>query len=116
MNNVCHIEIPSKDFAKAKKFYGDVFSWTFQDIPEMNYLIYKAPDGIGGGFSKEAEFSSKPGILLYIEVENMEGSIKKAEQAGGATVKGKTQISPDMGYYAMVKDLEGNVIGLWSKN
>ena len=46
----------------------------------------------------------------------MTGTIKKAEETGGATVVGKTQISPDFGYFAHIKDLEGNVIGLWSKN
>ena len=116
MNNFCHIEIPSKDFEKAKKFYGDVFSWKFEEIKEMNYLTFKAPEGISGGFTGESEINSKPGILLYIEIENMEGTIKKAEETGGATVVGKTQISPDFGYFAHIKDLEGNVIGLWSKN
>ena len=116
MNGICHIEIPSKDFDKARTFYGDVFGWKFKEMKEMNYLTFEAPDGINGGFTNEAEPATKPGILIYIEVEDIMATIKKCGDVGGATVVGKTQISPDFGYFAMLKDLEGNQIGLWAKN
>ena len=115
MHGVCHIEIPSKDFAKAKKFYGDIFNWECQAMPEMEYMTFKAPDGVGGGFNNMAEIG-KPGFLLYLEVEDIPATLKKVNAIGGKTVKEKTQISPDFGYYAFFTDLEGNQIGLWSKN
>lgn len=115
MNGICHIEIPSKDFDKAKKFYGEVFGWECNLMGEMNYLTYKAPDGPGGGFDKSLEPASKPGISIYIEVESIEATIEKAEGLGGKCVKGKTQISPEYGYYAILTDLEGNQIGLWAQ-
>ena len=115
MNGVCHLEIPSKDFEKARKFYGDLFGWTFNEMKEWNYMMFKAPDGIGGGFDKSYDISSKPGIVFYIEVEDIEATIKKAESLGGKCIKPKTQISPDYGYLAFLGDLDGNHIGLWSK-
>jgi len=116
MNGICHIEIPSKDFEKAKKFYGEIFGWKFKEMKEMNYLVFEAPDGVNGGFTSEIEPAAKPGILIYIEVEDIPATIKKSDDNGGATVVGKTQISPEHGYFAMLKDLEGNQIGLWAKN
>jgi predicted enzyme related to lactoylglutathione lyase len=116
MNGFCHIEIPSRDFTKAKKFYSELFSWNCNEAPEMNYMVFQAPDGPGGGFSKTLEFNTKPGILFYIEVESIENIVKKAEEIGGKCSKEKTQISPEYGYYAVLNDLEGNTIGIWAKS
>ena len=116
MNSICHVEIPSKDYQKARKFYGDVFGWKFDETEGMKYMTFTTPDGPNGGFNQEFETSSKPGIIVYIEVEDMLGTIKKAEEVGGKTKQGKTQISPEFGYFAFITDLEGNQIGLWSKN
>lgn len=116
MNGICHIEIPSHDFEKARKFYGGLFKWQFDYMKEMDYLMFKAPDGINGGFSKELAISEKAGIFLYIEVEDIETTIKNGEEVGGKTVKGKAMIGPEIGYFAILADLEGNQIGLWAKN
>jgi uncharacterized protein len=114
MNGICHIEIPCTDFEKAKNFYGGIFGWEIQVIPEMDYAMFKAPDGIGGGFSKQLKVSDS-GILFYIEVEDIEVALKKAESAGGQIVKEKTQISPEIGYFGIFADSENNIMGLWSK-
>ena len=114
MNGICHVEIPCTDFEKVKKFYGDVFGWETQLMPEMDYAMFKAPDGIGGGFSKQLK-TSETGILFYIEVEDIETTLKKVDGASGKTVTPKTQISPEVGYFAVFTDSENNVIGLWAK-
>jgi predicted enzyme related to lactoylglutathione lyase len=116
MNGICHIEIPSKDFEKAKKFYGDVFGWEFQMMGEMDYMTFKPPDGPGGGFDKSLEIASKPNLHIYIEVDNIDAALKKVEGAGGTTVKEKTQITPEYGYFAIFSDLEGNKISIWGQN
>lgn len=45
-----HIDPPATDLARAKRFYGQVFGWKFQDMPDMNYTLFEAPMGPGGGF------------------------------------------------------------------
>ena len=116
MNGICHVEIPSKDYAKARKFYGELFNWEFQEMGEMSYMTFKPSAGPGGGFDKTLEPASNPGISVYVEVDDIEGIIKKAEGMGAKCLKEKTQISPEWGYYAFIADLEGNKIGLWSQN
>jgi predicted enzyme related to lactoylglutathione lyase len=115
MNGICHIEIPCTDLNKAARFYGDVFGWETQMIPEMDYAVYKAPDGVGGGFSKSARISDEAGIMLYIEVEDIPATLKKIEASGGKQIKEKTRISPEHGYFGLFVDGEGNAVGLWSK-
>ncbi|PKK82408.1 MAG: hypothetical protein CVT49_13805 [candidate division Zixibacteria bacterium HGW-Zixibacteria-1] len=115
MNGFCHIEIPCIDFEKIGKFYTDVFGWNVQVIPEMNYAMFQAPSGPGGGFSKQSKIAKEAGIVLYIEVEEIGAALKKIEKAGGKTIRAKIQISPEIGYMGIFADVEGNSIGLWSK-
>jgi len=114
MNGICHVEIPCTDYEKVTEFYGDVFGWESQIIPEMNYATFKTGDGPGGGFSKELKVSES-GVLFYIQVEDIDASLKKIETAGGQMVKGKTPISPEFGFFGIFTDSEGNVIGLWAQ-
>lgn len=116
MNGICHLEIPSADFEKARKFYGELFGWKFQEMPGVDYLLFTPPTGVGGGFSKGFEIVTKPGYLFHIEVEDIEAIIAKAKEMGGGCPKGKTQITPEYGYYAILTDLEGNQLGIWGKN
>lgn len=116
MNGICHVEIPSKNFEMAKKFYSEVFGWECSYIADLDYMTFKTPDGIGGGFDKDREISLNPGIAIYIEVEDIEATISKAEETGGNCVKGKTEISKEFGFFALIIDIEGNHVGLWAKN
>lgn len=33
MHGFTHVEIPTRDLKRAKNFYGKVFGWTFQEMP-----------------------------------------------------------------------------------
>ncbi len=115
MNGICHAEIPATDFTRVGKFYENVFGWETTYIEEMDYALFKAPDGVGGGFSKQLSPSDNPSFMLYIEVEDIDTALIKIGENGGQTISGKTQISPEHGFYAMFKDCEGNSIGLWGQ-
>ena len=114
MHGICHIEIPAKDYARAGKFYADVFGWGLDDIPAMDYMMFKPPDGIAGGFDKTLDIASTGGVTLYIEVEDIDAILKKIESHGGKTIKPKSAI-PGVGHIAYFADIEGNRMGLWSK-
>ena len=36
---IVHFEIPFDDGDRARSFYGDVFGWTTQEMPEMQYTM-----------------------------------------------------------------------------
>jgi len=113
MNGICHIELPCADINKMKDFYGAVFGWETEYIPQMDYGLWKAPEGVGGGFAKNLKPSSKDsGVLLHILVDDIDGSLKKIEEHGGKTIKGKTEI-PNIGHYAIFRDIAGNEIGIF---
>ena len=122
MNKVVHFEVPYDDKDRSMKFYQDVFDWELQDMPEMKYTMARTvavddefmpteAGAINGGMYKREEgIAASP--VLVIEVPDIEAHIEKVKAHGGAHVMGKAEI-PDMGYYAQVKDTEGNIIGLW---
>jgi predicted enzyme related to lactoylglutathione lyase len=113
MHGFCHIEIPTTDVQKSKAFYGQLFGWEFDDMGG-GYVIFKPPDGTGGGFTTERK-PSEEGICLYIEVEDIPKKLEEIESAGGKAVTAKTKISDEFGFYAIFLDPQGNALGIWSK-
>lgn len=108
----CHIEIPASDVARARRFYGNVFGWTFHDVPEMNYTIYQTvPDGLGGGLWNPAPGIPRQ-IVCYLLVDDIEESVAAVKKNGGRLVNPKMEV-PGMGWFALVADPDGNVIGVW---
>jgi len=120
-NGVCHLDIPVGNMDRAKKFYGDVFSWTFnQWKPE--YALFQSHDkdySVGGGlFSDDSKESTKQRItfpLLHLNVPSVDSFVEKVKHHGGTIVKDTYLIGEGIGYNAFFKDSEGNVMGLYSK-
>src|SRR5687768_8592586 len=123
MDKVVHFEIPVDDLARAKKFYSTIFGWELQDMsmPDGTYTMArtvpvdekhmpKEPGAINGGiFKRSAEVRSP---VVAIDVSSVDEYLQKVTAQGGSVVMPKMEIQ-GMGFYAYVKDPEGNVIGLW---
>lgn len=110
---VCHIEVPAPDLAKAMRFYGEVFGWEIGEQLGPNYCIWHAGD-LGGGFSADMA-PCDDGMNVVLGVEDIPAKLEEIAKAGGAVVKGKTEIGGGYGFYALFKDPNGNRLGLWSK-
>ena len=121
MGKVVHFEIPADDLARAKEFYGSIFEWQLQDMPEMDYTIVQTtpvddqqmpvePGAINGGMMQRTADAPTP--VITIDVDSIDDALKKIEAGGGSAVTPRTEI-PGMGAFAYFKDTEGNVLGLW---
>ncbi|MBI4612211.1 MAG: VOC family protein [Planctomycetes bacterium] len=108
----CHVEIPVRDVERAKRFYGDIFNWKFNDVPALQYTLFETGEGsLGGGlFTPPPEVPHQ--IVNYILVDSIEPVMQRIQIRGGRTIKDKTEI-PGTGWYALVTDPDGNVFGLW---
>jgi len=113
MHGFCHIEIPTTDLKKSQDFYGKVFGWKFEQMPE-DYVLFTPPTGVAGGFTKDRK-PSTDGACLYIEVEDINGKLEEIEKAGGKKLVPKTKISDEFGFWGLFLDPVGNSVGLWSK-
>lgn len=110
--DLCHIELPIQDLARAKQFYGEVFGWQFHDVPEMNYTMFLTPGGkLGGGFF--APDANQPErVVNYMSVKSIDETIPKIEALGGKLMGPKVEI-PGHGTMQHLTDSEGTLIALW---
>jgi predicted enzyme related to lactoylglutathione lyase len=111
---IVHIEFSAEDGAAAARFYGELFGWKTEHIPEMNYTTFESGEGSpGGGFNPLGEQVKAGDIYVYVQTDDIEASLAKAESLGGKTAVPKTEI-PNVGWFALFTDPTGNVVGLFT--
>ena len=91
--NVVHVEIPAANGEAAGKFYAGLFGWKLQHIPDMNYTLWEAADGTGGGFPQISKENPAGQVLVYIGSDDIETDLMNVEKLGGKILY-KKQRSP----------------------
>jgi uncharacterized protein len=119
-HTIIHFEIPADNVEKIKKFYVDLFGWKITKLPDMEYYsIETVPmdekgnlqrPGVNGGLYKRDQPQQQ--ALNYVYVESVDEYGKKVAALGGQIIMPKTEI-PKMGWFALAKDPEGNVFGIF---
>lgn len=126
MDKVQHFEIAVDDIGRAKKFYETLFGWKTAEMPMPEGGVYvglqtgpvdekrmpKEPGYIGGGIFQRVPRFPMASVTVAITVQNLDATLEKVKAAGGTIVMEKRSVG-GMGYYAYIKDTEGNVIGVW---
>jgi predicted enzyme related to lactoylglutathione lyase len=122
MDRVVHFELPVKDMKRARRFYREMFGWDIVDVPfadtKDSYVLVHT-----GKTDKEGMIGEK-GVIngalergpakvanIVVAVKNLDVSLKKARAKKCSVVVPKHEI-PHVGFYAKIKDLEGNVVGM----
>jgi len=112
-HTIVHFEIPANNPETLKTFYSKLFGWKIEKAPgPMEYwMITTAPEGQGvnGGMMKKEMPEQKP--LNYIWVESVDEYSKKVQKLGGKVIMPKQEV-PEMGWFAIALDPEGNVFGI----
>ena len=103
-----HFEIPSKDSAKAKEFYGSLFGWKFQSYGEMDYHMTQTDEQQGGAVSGMQE-GEHP--IVYFDVDDIDSALQRVRELGGQA-DDKMPV-PSMGWFAACKDPNGTNFSLW---
>jgi len=111
---LAHIEIPSTDLDKSKDFFTKLFGWDFKSFGN-GYLLFNTHKGFTVGLRKSDGIAKGDTTIFHVRVNALEEFINKAKELGGDTFRGKT-IIPAMGAYALIKDPDGNIIGLYQGN
>ena len=115
-------EIPATDFDRAVRFYSEIYAF---DMPtrdmghiKMGFFQHEPGTGIGGAVvAGDGCIPSQGGAKLYLNGgSDLLTVLNRVETAGGTIVTEKRQISPEIGYFAIIVDTEGNRIYLHSMN
>jgi uncharacterized protein len=114
-NPFVHVELATTDVAKAKNFYGKLFSWTLEDLPMGGaeaYTMIKVGEGTGGGIMKHPVPGAPSAWLAYVLVDDVVAATQKAKSLG-ATIMKDVQPVMDSGRFSIILDPTGAALGLW---
>lgn len=118
-NFISIVEIPTIDFSRAVAFYQAILDISIEEIQMDGVRMGLFPnDGknvfvqlINGNEYK----TSVDGTIIYLNAgDDLQTVAIKIEANRGKIVVPKTEIGPEMGFYAMFIDTEGNKLGLHS--
>jgi len=116
-NLISIIEIPVTDFSRAVQFYQTILGVDIEEVhmegtqmgilpndgETVNVVLVKGEDSI----------PTTDGPVLYLNAgDSVQAMLDKVEQNGGQVLLPKTEISQEMGDFALFLDLEGTKLGL----
>jgi len=105
-------DLVTDDVPAARKFYAQLFGWTFRDLG--GYVIAANDERpLCGMFQRPRpkEQSAQPRWIGYLSVSNVERARKAVTQAGGKVLV-EPQKFPKRGEQAVFADAEGAVFGV----
>jgi predicted enzyme related to lactoylglutathione lyase len=117
VSNIIWFEIPADKPERAKKFYSALFGWKINKFPGMGdywHIDTGGPDATpdGGMMARKCPAQT---ITNYVRVDSVDKSAAKVVKLGGKICMGKTPV-PEMGYFVVCQDTEGNTFALWEIN
>ena len=111
---IVHWEIVSEgDSKEVQSFYADLFGWKFDLMEGMDYGMVSA-DANGGGIPGGVGSGPDPSVsyqTVYAGVDDVEGTLAKAESLGAKTVAPPMDL-PAGGRIALFVDPQGHTFGL----
>lgn len=122
MNNLISIvEIPTADFARAVAFYQTILGLAIEEMEMDGNQMGVLPNENGTVnvvLVKGNDYKpTTDGAVLYLNAgDDLQPILDRVKQNGGQVILAKTEISPEMGYFALFIDTEGNKLGLHSSN
>lgn len=118
-NNYPHLvtwfEIPANNLDRAAKFYSDVLGMPMKveqaGSERLSVFPHQKPS-VGGCVSGGGQPSAS-GVAVYLNASpSLDAALSRVAAAGGEVVVPRTALPPGMGFYAKIRDTEGNVVGL----
>jgi predicted enzyme related to lactoylglutathione lyase len=115
----CWIDLGTTDASGAKRFYGELFGWGFNDQPAGPDIVYTmlqiAGKDVAALYELDEEMQSQgipPSWLSYVSVSSADDTAQKAKELGGRVIKEAFDVF-DVGRMAIVQDPLGATFALW---
>jgi len=107
-NLIDYIEFNVSDIVRAKKFYGEVFGWTFTDYG-ADYCEFN--DGrMKGGFNTQSSVRLGGPLIVFYH-DDLQHMLDKVIKAGGEITEEIFQFPG--GERFEFKDLDGYALAIW---
>jgi uncharacterized protein len=99
-----HFELGVPDAARAKRFYGELFGWSFATTQGDDAWIETG--GVRGGLHGEDD----PHIVVYFEIADIEAAVRRVRELGGEA--NDPAPAGEGGRFTRCRDDQGAVFGL----
>lgn len=113
-NPVVQWQIVARNAEKVADFYSRLFDWKINSSNALGYRTFETGNGRGipGGVWPRGE-EGHDLVQLFVEVDDIDGYLAKAESLGGRTLIPKQQL-PDGDALALFIDPAGLSVGLYT--
>ncbi len=112
---VTWFEIPAADLDRAAKFYSEVLGAPMKveraGSERISVFPHQKPS-VGGCVSAGGQPSAAGSVLYLNASPSLDAALSRVAPAGGEVVVPRTALPPGKGFYAKIRDTEGNVVGL----
>jgi predicted enzyme related to lactoylglutathione lyase len=115
------IETPAPE--GFQEFHGALWGWTFEPAfaateLRADYWIIRSAGHSLGGLQRAAPGSASPnaGARLYLEVDDLEATLRQATALGGQVERGRTALGGSDRWFAIIRDPSGVSFGVWTPN
>ncbi len=110
---ICYVEIPAADVSRSAAFYQSVFGWTIRKRGDGATAFDDTTGQVSGAWVVGRPPAGKPGLLLYVMVDDVEATVKVVMDNGGTLVQPVGADAPET--TARIADPAGNVVGLYQE-
>jgi uncharacterized protein len=107
--SIVWFEIPAHNPERAKSFYSNLFGWKINPFPGSG--DYWHIDTGGADDTPDGALKRRN----YVSVNSVDEYTDKIAKLGGKICMAKTAV-PQMGYFAVCQDTEGNAFGIWESD
>ena len=117
VSSIVWFEIPADVPERATAFYSNLFGWKISPFPgNSDYLHIDTggADNSPDGAMKRRKDPHEP-VVNYVGVDSVDMFADKIARLGGKICMAKTVV-PQMGYFAVCQDTEGNTFGIWESD
>lgn len=113
----CWIDLITSDGDKAKRFYGELFGWTFESGDPETYGGYitasKHGKTVAGMMQKQASQAGMPDVwTTYLRTIDAAATAEAVKEHGGQVFMEPMEV-PQQGHMALFGDATGAAIGVW---
>lgn len=110
---ICYVEIPATDIQTSCEFYEKVFGWRIRRRGDGQLAFDDTTGEVSGTWVTARPPSPEPGLLLYVMVDSVAGTVDAVAAHGGEIVQPIGADAPEI--TARFRDPAGNVIGLYQE-
>ncbi|MEU6351546.1 VOC family protein [Streptomyces sp. NPDC047072] len=107
----CWVDAQLPDVAAGRRFYGELFGWTFEDAQDGSSWARLGGEPVAG-LARKADGRLPTVWTVYFATPDIEGLADRVWAAGGQVVTAPMPVA-DLGTSALVTDPEGAVFALW---